>query len=234
LIEWQKDLDCAIKARTGQTDSIPMLFCQTSSAGGYGRNGGILDNRFLTPLAQLSAHKVSPVHHLVCPKYHLDYFDHSHLTNNSTRQLGEYYGKALVSLRSQGVWSPLAPKSVRSVLDEVYVDFTGNVGPITFDTKLVHFVDNFGFGYHDESGRKISSVSVSGPSQVKIKLDGTAGRNGLLSYAYHNGLGGRAAQVSGHGDRGNLRDTCGIQSVYDGSNLYNWCVIFREPVLPSL
>ena len=96
LIEWAGDFFTDIKAITG--DDVAVLFCQTATAGGYNNIGGISETTFPTPLEQLKAHKNSALLNLVCSKYHLEYFDHSHLTNKGQVMLGEYYEKAMLKI----------------------------------------------------------------------------------------------------------------------------------------
>lgn len=233
LVRWQADFSEGIRALTRQREDVALFICQTSSAAGYGRCGGIRDERFPTPLAQLAAHESNAQIHLVTPKYHLPYHDSSHLTNIATRILGEYFAKALLAVRETGTWSPLRPARVRAAADAVLVDLCGNEGPIVFDTERVKAAENFGFSYADDASRSIRSVSITGPAQVEIRLDGPAGPNGVVAYAYHNGAGGGLAQIDGRGDRGNLRDSSRARSDYDDEPLYNWCVTFRKPVSES-
>jgi len=231
LAQWQSDLSQGIRALTHQPDEVDLFICQTASSAGYGRCGGIRAENFPTPLAQLAAHESNPRIHLVTPKYHLPYHDHAHLTNGATRILGEHFAKAFLAVRETGAWSPLRPVRVHAPApDAVVVDLCGNDGPVAFDTERVKPADNFGFSYADDAARRIASVSITGPAQVTLRLDGPAGGNAIVGYAYHNGAGGAAAQVAGYGNRGNLRDSSRARSEYDGEPLYNWCVIFRKPV----
>lgn len=234
LAQWRSDLAEEIRAITRQAGDIDLFTCQTSSAAGYGRCAGIRDDRFQTPLQQLKAHEEDPRIHLVTPKYHLRYHDHSHLTNAATRLLGEYYARAFRAVRETGTWSPLRPVSVRANGDAVVVEFAGNDGPIVFDTDRVPEVAHYGFSYADDESpsRRIVSVSIAGPARVRVQLNGTVGRHAVLAYAYHNGEAGPTAQVAGRGDRGNLRDSSAAVSNYDGNQnqLYGWLVAFRKAV----
>lgn len=228
LNEWRNDYDTDIKSVTGQTDDVVMYIDQTSSGSGYGFNGGINELTFPSPLEQLKAHENYPNIILVCPKYFLDYADHSHITNLSQRILGEYHAKAQ---KLGNAYSPLRPSSVNGSGSSVVIDFVGNVGALAFDTTKVNATTNMGFSYVDDSGRTITSVTITGASQVTLTLDGVIGTNPVAAYAYHNGDGGAANQIAGLGDRGNLRDSDTTQSLYDPSYiLHNWCVSFREEV----
>ena len=225
LVEWQLDFDTDIKAETGQVENVVMYISQTASGGGYGFNGGITEVTFPTPLAQLSAHVNNTKINLVCSKYHLPYADHAHITNAAQRTLGEYFAKALTA---GPTYEPLRPGAFTLGASNIVIDFTGNVGSLVFDTTLVQSIADSGFSYTDDSARTITGVTITGVAQVTITLSGAAGLNAVIAYAYHNGAGGSSNQVSGLGDRGNLRDSDTVVSLYDGAPLYNWCVTFRE------
>lgn len=227
LIEWASNFNTDIKALTLNNTNIPILLCQTATAGGYNFNGGIEEVTFPTPLLQLKAHKSSALINLVCSKYHLDYYDHSHLTNHGQVVLGEYYEKAFLSIVNNGNWSPLMPSLFEIVGNSIVISFSGVVGSLVFDETLVKPISNKGFSYADDAGNTITSVTINGSNQVVISLSGI-GSNPVVAYAYHNGAGGAVNQVAGLGDRGNLRDSDQTTSKYSSSKLYNWCVIFRE------
>lgn len=229
LLEWQTDFNTDLKAVTGQVADIPLFLCQTATAGGYNHNGGITETTFPTPLEQLEAHVNNANIVMVCSKYHLPYYDHSHITNNAQRILGEYYQKAFAEVQDAGSYDPLRPATVVGSGNTVTVTFAGRVGNLVFDTSLVQSISNMGFDYVDDSGNTITNVVISS-NQVIVTLSGTIGANPFLSYAYHNGAGGATNQVAGLGDRGNLRDSDPAVSLYDGARLYNWCVIFKEAV----
>lgn len=229
LTEWQANFETDIKALTGQTEAVPLYLCQVSTASGYGNISGISSTGFPSQLQQLAAHKANSKIHLVCPKYHLPYYDHSHITNTAQRILGEYYAKAFAVVESGGDWEPLRPTTIVGSGSTVTVSFTGRMGALAFDTTLVDAATNQGFAYQDDAGRTISSVAIVG-DQVVITLSGAIGANPLLAYAYNNGAGGSANQVAGLGARGNLRDSDTAVSAFDGARLYNWCVTFKESV----
>lgn len=229
LTEWQANFETDLKAATGQTEDIPLFICQVGSASGYGYTSGIATVAFPSQLQQLVAHKANSKIHLVCPKYQLDYYDHSHITNKAQRVLGEYYAKAFAVVEAGGTWEPLRPTTIVGAGNTVTISFTGRLGNLVFDTTLVEPATNQGFAYQDDAGRTITNVQIVN-NQVVITLSGTIGANPLVSYAYNNGAGGAANQVAGLGARGNLRDSDTAVSAFDGARLYNWCVIFRESV----
>ncbi|NKI18406.1 hypothetical protein HCU74_13395 [Spongiibacter sp. KMU-166] len=231
LVELREDINRDWKAITGQENSIPVLICQTSSAGGFGYNGGVDEDWFQVPLAQLSAHEGNPGEILlVGPKYHFQYTDLAHLTNDSTKLLGEYYSKAFRKFSATGMWDPLRPASVKGLESVVTIEYEGNVGPLRLDTTMVREAKNYGFDYQDDSNGSIESVDIIGENVVQLTLSDNIGPNAIVSYAYHNGAGGSDNQAAGYGDRGNLRDSDSTRSSYNGFPLYNWSVIFRKQV----
>lgn len=225
LNEWANDFNSDIKSITGQPDNIKMLICQTSTAGGYGFNGGIDEVTFPTPVQQLLAHESYSNVTLVCPKYFLDYVDHAHISNYSQRVLGEYYARAMKEIN----YEPLSPSAFNIIGSSIVIDFKGNTGQLVEDTVNVNSINNSGFSYRDDSSNSITSVVISGVNQITINLSGAPSTNAVVAYAYHNGAGGRQNQIDGLGDRGNIRDSSTDVSIYgDGYNLYNWLVTFRE------
>jgi hypothetical protein len=234
LAEWASDLDASLRNVTGQTQTVNFLFCQTTSAGGYGYNGGLdVAQKFWTPVWQLQAHVDNFSLHLVATKYFLPYHDHSHLTNAAQRTLGEYYAKALNVIESGGTWDILRPGSVTAIGDTVVIDFVGAVGDLVWDVEVVAEAVNKGFAFRDDDGGTITGASITGPAQVILQLNGVVGAGAQVGYAYHNGEGGAANQVAGLGDRGNLRDSDTATSAYSNSFLRNWCVVFRTEVQAS-
>lgn len=230
----QVDINRTIQKITNRSDTVPMYICQVNSASGYKARRGILDDSFPTPLAQLEAHENNPNITLVCPKYFLDYVDHSHLSNRSTRLLGEYYAQAFKASRRGKTWSPVRPISILGNADKVIIQFTGNQGPMTLDTDLVRAAENYGFAYNDAANNQILSVAVTDDAEVTLTLSDVVADGAIVSYAYHNGDGGKEAQSTGLGDRGNLRDSSDKRSIYDETPLFNWCVAFRKSIQLSL
>ncbi|ATF52657.1 sialate O-acetylesterase [Morganella morganii] len=228
IIEWQKDFNADISSITGQKNKIPMFLCQTATAGGYGWNGGINDMNFQSPIQQLIAHESKGDVFMVCSKYHLKYADHAHITNESQAVLGEYYAKAMDSYYSTGSWEPCRPVSIIQSGTSITIKFTGVEDGLVFDVSAVKPAENKGFAFSDDSGAEIIDVAISGKDSVVISLSKTPTTSKVLAYAYHNGAGGSANQVSGLGDRGNLRGTSKQTSKTTGLNLHNWCVIFRK------
>jgi len=226
LKEWQSDYDADVKALTGQTNDIPMFLCQMSSHTLYNMATSLL------PGAQLWAAENSRWHTLVCPKYFLTYVDGAHLTAQSYRHLGEYYGKALKAVLVDGrEWTPLTPARIVRDGTNITVDLHVPVSPIVIDTNAVLAQANFGFEYADDtSSASISSVSVLDADTIVVALDAVpTGAKPRLRYAHTGTSGSWAGWNQAGSARGNIRDSDATDSLY-GNTLYNWLVHFDHPI----
>ena len=226
LKEWQSDYDTDVKALTGQTNDIPMFFCQMSSHTKYNSATS------LVPAAQLWTAENSRWHTLVCPKYFLTYSDGVHLTAQSYRHLGEYYGKALKRvLVDGGDWHPLTPTVITLDGTNITVGFHVPAPPLMADTNAVLAQTNLGFEYADDaSSAAISHVSIANADTIAISLDGIpTGANPRLRYAHTGTAGSWAGWNQAGAARGNIRDSDATASLY-GSALQNWLVHFDHPI----
>lgn len=232
LKAWQISFNNDIQRITSQRDNIRLFLCQVSSSSGYGRCGGIKSNSFPTPLQQLASIEDNNNITMVCSKYFLDYFDHSHLTNKSQILLGEYYAKAIKYEKMyNNKYEPLRPNKIVSKLNKITIEFIGVYGGLSFDNTLVKPIENNGFAYCDDTKNKILSVNITGNNKVTIILKNNIGSNAIISYAYQNG---GPNTPGGLGNRGNLRDNNTDMSIYIPQyNLYNWCVIFKKYLCKS-
>lgn len=235
LLEWKNDFNSDLKAITGQTRDIPFFFCQCNSACGYGNVGGILSTDFPTAIIQERTHRNYTDMVLVAPKYQLPYRDHTHITNDGERILGEYYAMAINHYEKFGFYNPLRPVAVIGSTgdNKVTVKYTGIVNGLSFDVNNVKYVANYGFEYYDLEGNTISKVEIDG-NDVVITLSGDIGSGAKLAYAFQNGEYEEdgVSQENGRGERGNLRDNNNVFSKYTDRQLYNWGVTFRVDVKP--
>jgi len=226
LKEWQADYQADARALTGQTNSVPLFFCQMSSHTKYNSTTSLI------PGAQLWASEISRDLTLVCPKYFLTYSDGVHLNAQSYRHLGEYYGKALKRVLVDHLpWDPLKPVKITQSGATITVDFAVPVPPLAIDTTLVLAQTNYGFEYADDaSSATINSVSITDADTMTITLSAPpTGANPRLRYAY-TGVSGSGAGCNQAGSaRGNIRDSDATPSLY-GSNLNNWLVHFDYPI----
>jgi hypothetical protein len=235
IIQLQSNYNADIKALTGQTTDIPMLFCQlsswTASQGGNVAIGTI-------PYMQLAAHEANPGRCiLVGPKYHLPYNATPHLSQDGYRRHGEYYAKVLQRVIGQGrSWRPLSPRFIQRSGNQILVTFWVPVQPLVIDTTTItpptyNSGGLNGFEYFDNSGAPpaITAVSVVSPTTVLITLASTpTGSGNRVRYAY-TGVVGQAPGITPgtNGPRGCLRDSDASTSLY-GYQMYNWCVHFDK------
>jgi len=231
----QANYNADIKAITGQSTDIPLIFCQisewTSAGGGNVAIGTI-------PYAQLAAHEASPGKCiLVGPKYHLPYAAVPHLSSAGYQRHAEYYGKVAERVIGQGKsWRPLSPRKIQRSGNQILITFWVPVQPLVIDTTNVTpptYNPNGlnGFEYFDNSATPpaITAVSVVSPTSVLITLASVpTGTGNRIRYAYTGVLGTAATAVAGaSGPRGCLRDSDATASVY-GYQMYNWCVHFDK------
>ncbi len=227
LVEWQTDYDTDVKAITGQTEDVPLFTDQMSSFTGYGEATSTI------PIAQLAAAVNHENIYLVGPKYFLDYTDQYHLTNESYRWLGEYYGKVLKTVSvDEDPWVPLSPSTVVRSGAIIYVTLNVPVEPIVIDTTNVTAATDYGFEFYDDSGSvpDISTVEVTGSTTLKITLaSAPTGSDQRLRYAYTGTPDATPGRFESGSAKGNIRDSDATVSLYS-NNLYNWLVHFDKSI----
>lgn len=226
LAEWQADYDRDVRAITLQRTPIPMLQTQMSSWTRYGQAQSLI------PQAQLDAHVDNPGKViLVGPKYQLPYaIDGVHLTNQGYREMGEQYAKVYRAVILEGkTWEPVRPKSAKLVGTDIIVEMHAPAPPLVFDTQRVTAVANMGFELFSGAARPppITSVTLTGPTTVKVALAAAPPAGSRLRYAFTGTPNARAGTQTG--PRGNLRDSDATKS-RNGYALFNWCVHFDVPV----
>lgn len=229
LREWLDDFNADIKATNGQTDNVVMLTCQTSSASGY--KSASARDQFTTPFLQLKASIDNPDIILVTPKYQMTYVDYAHIDAQSTRLLGEYFAKVYRHAVINGKkWRPMQPKNIAKLDNKIVIDFIVPKPPIVFDTiKVVENASNThkGFVLKNADGVMITDVAITSDTQITITTNRPVPQGATLSYAFDNGVQGKAG--ASDGARGNVRDSDDSElSAYTGEPLYNWLVIFKH------
>lgn len=228
LAEWQSDYEKDVRAKTGQTEGVPMFETQMSSWPVMGQATSPI------PEAQLQAHVASVGKIvLVGPKYHLPYApDGIHLTNAGYRHMGEDYAKVYRRVIFEGkVWEPVRPREISRDGATIRVKFFVPEPPLVLDTKLVSDPGDRGFQFVDGTGSppRIVAVTVAAPDTVEIELSAAPkGPGGHLRYAYRVDATPVPAGPT-TGPRGNLRDSDATVS-RNGDPLYNWSVHFDEVV----
>jgi len=226
LLEWQRDYDAEVKARTGQTLDVPLFVSQLSDWTDT-RSSAVAN-------LQLDAHVRAPGKVvLVGPTYHLPFAtDCIHFTNHGNRRLGEYFAKAYLKHVLEGkAWEPVRPLQITRAGSVITVKFHVPAPPLVLDTTNVTNPGSFGFRYTDASGAPpaIQSVAVTAPDTVTITLaSAPTGASRRLSYA-QNAPVPNACPGPTVGARGNVRDSDATPSQY-GYPLHNWAVHFDAAV----
>jgi hypothetical protein len=224
LVTWQKDCQAGIQAITGQTETIPFILTQTCE-------GAMTP--LLSPTDQLQAAIQYPQSIILAgPEYHLPHniadalHQTIHLTAVGERMLGAMVSRAFRAMYRKGTsWTPLMPTNVAINNNKVVIDYTAPVAPIVLDTSWCTDPGNFGFSYSDSGGAAITSVAVTGPTQVTLTLNQpSVATSRYVGYAAPNTdpLFGPTS-----GTRGCLRDSstdAGYYDATDGVPSYNYSV----------
>jgi hypothetical protein len=223
LLEWQRDYDAAIRAATGQAETVPLFISQMANWNDTPHSE--------IPSRQLEAHVRSAGRVIVIgPTYQLPYApDCIHFTNRGEKQLGEYFAKAYQRVITEhGVWEPLRPLQATAADNVVTVRFQVPKPPLVLDTQLVSNPGNYGFEMVDAAGGAlvIESVTLTGADTVAITTSG-ASAGGRVRYAYT----AQPLTCPGPetGPRGNLRDSDASTSA-SGTPLFDWSVSFDIPI----
>jgi hypothetical protein len=259
IATWQSDMQKGVNAITGRNDTIPLIAAQTqaSIATFYNVPGyGTLANT-AGPLGTLTAALNNPSRvFLACPEYmmaHHYYADASgnpdptgqaiHMTADGYRHLGLMMAKAAMQVTVLGKpWQPLMPLAITLSKGTIKIEFSVPHGPIVIDTSWVSDPGNYGFAYYDSGQSTITSVTVTGPSEITIQLS-TPSAGGFLSYAMYYPVepGIPLGQGFGtqHGNRGCVRDSDPTVSYYNNSvtgapyPLQNYAVMFQQQLTAS-
>ena len=234
LVQWQSDYQTDINSITGTSSTIPMFINQMNSA-----STGELAQ------AQLQAHIDNPGNIiLVGPKYQYHYYtDNLHLTNTSSKAVGEMLAKVINKVVFQHqVWNPLMPTSIVRQNNVITVSYAIPVGTLAIDTTNVAQRPSDGFDFVQTGGNSVSISSVAltnNNTQVSITLSATpTGTSQQLRYAWRCYTSatscGEASNATMVG--GNIRDTdSSVSPAVNGTGLplYDWGVAFDEPVTAS-
>lgn len=214
------DLNTDIKAITGQTNDIKLIFSQcTETSGTSGLPPTI-------GLAQYDASLANANIILACPTYHLENSSvgNVHLSGYGSATLGAHYGLTFKRVIIDGLtWKPLKPNRVwrpnGAASNIVLVRFDVPQLPLKLDTACYKTaVTNSGFSAIDGSNANnpVTSVTLVQPDTVKVVLTNAVA--GKLRYGFIN---------SG----GNLRDSQGDfidAGINRAQPLHNPCIVFEE------
>ncbi len=226
LTDLLADFDAHVKATTGQTDDVHLIFYQLQR---YLGSGPLVQQALL----ELS---ISDDHmHLATPMYHFAYADTVHLTAESSKWYGAYLGLCFHRVVVMGEeWSPVRPIGSFRQGAIAEIQFEVPVKPLVIDEVGVPTVAANGFKLFQADGTTpitISSVTVTQPDRVRIVAGATIPANAVLKYAIDNGAG----DCGPTGHRGNIRDSQGDTIRFDPAGLnrpmHNWCVMFSNFVI---
>ncbi len=228
LLEWQRDYESGVRARTGQTLPVPLLVSQHS---GWNDIPTSAVAQYQYDAHVRSKGKVV----LVTAGYPLDWhYDCRHYSNHGERQLGEYFAKAYAQIVFAGLpWEPVHPREVTLSGSPTIIRAKFHVPkpPLVLDTDRVTNPGDYGFEVVDVAGMrlKIASVAITAPDTVTVTLASAPAGPVRLRYAYT----GTPHTCPGRtqGARGNLRDSDDTPSLH-GYELFNWAVHFEVPVAP--
>src|SRR5262249_8018193 len=129
LIEWQRDLETAVKAITGQSQDIPLLYSQHSGWNDIATSA--------VAQMQYEAHARSTGKiFLIGPGYALDSgVDCRHYSSDGERRLGEYFAKVYARVVIEGKrWEPVRPRDVSIAGATVTAKYYVPVPPLVIDT----------------------------------------------------------------------------------------------------
>lgn len=236
LLEWQSDVRADVLARTGQVEDMILMTDQMSSWMSFGSTVPH------TALGQYQAIGSSGgAIQVVTPKYIFDSVDWlSHLTNYSSRRLGEYYAKAYRSAVTNGIaWRPVMPEAITIDGSTIIARFHVPMQPLELDTFMVSKRPHYGFEYFDDCvSATIQSVAVTGPDEVTISLTNAPQcSNARLRYAHTGVVGAWTGRHVNGAIGGNLRDSDSTPALFLDAlpddfdvQLRNWCMSFDQPV----
>lgn len=217
LSQLATDYNTDLKAETGQSKDIAFICYQVGSA---------TANRNVAR-AQLAASIANPLIHLACATYVFDYQDSQHVTPESSKWMGCYYGLVYKRVMIDGAtWSPIRPLSSVKSGPFANVKFNVPVKPLVIDTDQVPEQTNYGFTLvtSGDVDIPITSVSVVAPDTIKVVANTTIPSGAKLRYGF------AAATDKGAytGAAGNLRDCQGDSvPLFHDHRLDNWCVVFE-------
>ena len=231
MVALQTDYQTDLAAITGQSGTIPLLQSQTSSA----------PNTLATTVRisdlQLNAAKLAPGRvFLYGPKYQYNYVVGGvHLAPAGYCQLGEQLARSEFARLSGGVPS-IMPIGAVLLGKTVIVRLSVPTPPLVLDTTAVipptanaNGLDGWEFEDGSSSPPAIASWSwidaVNGVAQINLASVPT-GTSPRIAFAETSGsvvdfYGGGA-----FGQRGNVRDSTAIPSLFGFPTGYNWCPIF--------
>lgn len=209
LNTWQSDFDTDIKAITGQTRTVKLYVSQTASSSFYNMNESPIPN------AVFLASVENPNIKMVGPQYWFNYATLGpHMTPESYRKLGEYYGFTIA--RDFLNTTDVNVYPVKSVLDGTTLTITFNCHDSLTkagDGWVAQRSDGKD-GFTMSDGTVINSVTLSGKTVV-LYLNSVPAQNAHVEYAYRV-LNDEKGKIGHHeGVRGKIRSLYAPVSMFD-------------------
>ena len=205
------DFNSDAKAITGQTEDVICICYQLSGE----------TNRDVA-MGQMDAAEQDPLIHMACPTYFFTRGDGTHLTADSSKWMGAYYGLVYKRVKVDKVgWTPVSVKSITKQGAVLNIVFNAPKLPLVFDTTAAAHT-NYGFSLVDSAGSALSiaGVELIQRDTVRIRASATIPVGAKLRYGFLAG-------------NGNLRDSQGDTLVYAALGdrpMHNWCIIFEKPL----
>lgn len=237
LAQLQVDIESDVKRISGQTDAVPCVLTQTASFNRYWmlRAGANIDKQpnseISVALYQMALENPEKFI-LATTMYPFEYgLDNVHQRAESAKLTGAYIGYATKKAVLDGdPMLPIHPVGFGRTGNVLTVRFHVPVKPLTFDTRQVRFISNYGFNIFRGSNEiKIESVEIISDDELRFVCSSAVEAGDVLTYAI-NGTSTGAL----NGARGNLRDSRGNNLTFTigctAHPLHNWCPIFKETI----
>ena len=224
LRQLRQDLIADLQPITGQDyTQLPFVMYQMTSTGTGAENRDIA-----LALYELSIEE--PYFHLATPIYMLQYHESSggwHITANSSKLLGHYYGNTLAQTLANPGYETIRPLSHRIEGNDLYVKFHVPQGKLIFDTPAniasLGTIVHRGFSVKAQNNNDIvDEVQLIGNDEIKISCN-TTPQGKTLNY-------GQRLKNDNRGQfAGELHDTCNTTAIISGEEfkLWNWCPVFQ-------
>jgi hypothetical protein len=222
----------SIKAIDHQQNDIPFISPQLA----YGITN---TNKFnMVAGVQNIFNDLSHLFTLACPSYQFWYSvqtpDTVHLTPASRRHMGGYLGLAAeYQTVHKSKFQPLSPVNMHVSGNTIQVTFNVPVAPLVIDTTDVTNPNNqYGFSLRNGSSTiAISNIHVLNNNTITME----AASSPVGDTLYYAVTPASSPVVSGDSvrfrNRGCLHDSQLIKDPYDGYTYYNWCLMFKMPVI---
>jgi len=237
LTQLQVDIESDVKTISGQTDAVPCVLTQTASFNRYWmlRNASNINQKpnpdISVALYEMALEKPDQFI-LATTMYPFEYgLDNVHQRAESAKLTGAYIGYAIKKGVLDGAsMLPIHPVNYVRHENMLTVKFHVPVKPLTFDTRQVRFIKNYGFNlYRANSELKIESVEIISEDEIRFVCATNVEAGDVLTYAINGTTTGAL-----NGARGNLRDSRGNELTFTiGCTTYplhNWCPIFKESI----